>query len=213
MTVADSGVGIPTEVQPRIFEPFFTTKGERGTGLGLAMVFGIIERHGGTVTVASEPGHGTTFTLRLPAQPPSSTPPIQPLDSRPGPLLRILAVDDEPALVNLVAMILRSDGHAIITAATGEAALEQIAAAPFDLVISDLGLGAGINGWELAARIHCICPTTRFILATGWGAEIDAAEAHAQYVDAVLAKPYRAGQLRQAIDAVRGLNDAQVFST
>ena len=121
-----------------------------------------------------------------------------------GPRLRVLAVDDDPALATLVAVLLRPDGHAVVTANSGEEAAERLARDRFDLVISDLGLGTGMTGWELAEHVRAVHAGTPFILVTGWGAAIDPAEARARGVDAVIAKPFRAAQLRAAVADVRG---------
>ena len=207
ISVTDDGPGIAPDLQARIFEPFFTTKGERGTGLGLSMVFGIVERHGGTVTVESEPGHGTAFTISLPVRPAPATP--APIDDVPAVTqLRVLSVDDEPALATLVASFLRKDGHLVVTATTGELALQRLREGMFDLVVSDLGLGDGISGWDLAEQVRAEHPATRFILATGWGSGIDGEEARTRGVDAVLPKPYRADGLRKLVADVMAADRA-----
>ena len=142
------------EVQARIFEPFFTTKGAEGTGLGLAMVFGIVERHGGTVTVSSTEGVGTTFHLRFPEE---AAPATSAVVGRPvvaGHSARVLVVDDEPRLLRLLTAILEREDHEVETAESGEAALIHLEAGHFDLVISDLSLGTGMNGWQLAERVR-----------------------------------------------------------
>ncbi|HTD80189.1 MAG TPA: EAL domain-containing protein, partial [Chloroflexota bacterium] len=200
--VTDSGIGIPPDVKTRIFEPFFSTKGERGTGLGLAQVFGIVEQHRGEVAVDSTPGQGTTVRLTLQAAPPPRAAAQRvpttaaTLDAR---KLRVLAVDDEPAIGSMVKRILRPDGHTVATATSGEQALEQLAADHFDVVISDVGMGPGMNGWELAAEVRRRWPHVRLMLATGWGAAIDPAEARSKGIDAVLAKPYQPADLQQLL--------------
>jgi signal transduction histidine kinase/CheY-like chemotaxis protein len=198
LEVIDDGVGMSAEVQARVFEPFFTTKGERGTGLGLAMVFGIVERHGGQIAVQSAPGRGTTVRLTLPAAGATASEAPAPPSPRAGPR-RILAVDDEPAITRMVAAMLEPDGHTVVTASSGEEALARLAAEPFDVVLSDIGMGAGMNGWDLAARVHASHPGIAFALATGWGAQIEPAEAEAAGVAAVIAKPYRLDDLRRLV--------------
>jgi signal transduction histidine kinase len=111
--------------------------------------------------------------------------------------LRVLAVDDEPNLRDLVGLMLEREGHAVTQAASGEEALEHLEAGSFDLVISDVGMGAGINGWELGRQVRARFPGVRFALATGWGAQIDPAEARAIGVEAIIAKPYRAADLQR----------------
>jgi CheY-like chemotaxis protein len=203
--VADTGVGMTDEIKAHIFEPFFSTKGDAGTGLGLAMVFGVVESHQGSIDVDSAPGRGTRFCLSFPM---AATPRVVSVRSEstestqsPPRALRILAVDDEPAIGASVKRALRSHGHSVVVALSGEAALEQLATERFDVLVSDVGMGAGMNGWELAAAARGSWPHLRIVLATGWGAIIDAEEAHARGVDAVLAKPYVPDELRRAIAA------------
>ena len=202
--VADSGVGMSAEVQARVFEPFFTTKGEHGTGLGLAMVFGIVEQHSGHIEVRSAPGAGTTFRMTFPVIQ------VLPAEAELSPtasvrlellqrLLRVLVVDDEPMMTKAVVRMLKPSGHAVTVAGSGEEALEKLAAQAFDVVVSDLGLGSGMNGWELADAVRHRWPNMRFLLATGWGAAIDPDEARDKGVEAVLSKPYRLIDLIQAL--------------
>jgi signal transduction histidine kinase/ActR/RegA family two-component response regulator len=201
--VTDSGLGMTPEVQERIFEPFFTTKGERGTGLGLAQVFGVVEQHRGTVVVDSSVGVGTTFRLTLPAAAAAPAPQeARPVTSAAARHLRVLAVDDEPTVGTMVRRILRPQGHSVVTATSGEQALECLAGESFDVLISDVGMGPGMNGWELVERVRQSWPEMHVVLATGWGAAIDSAEARAKGVDAVIAKPYRPAELEALLAGV-----------
>jgi CheY-like chemotaxis protein len=200
--IADSGEGMSPEVQERIFEPFFTTKGERGTGLGLAMVFGIVEHHGGHIEVRSAPGDGTTFRISLPLVNPSAVVEVVPAraaTSKPARHLRVLVVDDEPMMTKAVVRMLKPSGHLVKEAGSGEEALDKLAAQSFDAVVSDMGMGAGMNGWELADAVKTRWPSVRFLLATGWGASIDPIEARGRGVASVLSKPY---QLVDLLDAL-----------
>jgi signal transduction histidine kinase/CheY-like chemotaxis protein len=200
--VSDTGPGIPPELQARIFEPFFTTKGEHGTGLGLAQVSGVVARHGGELTVESTPGQGATFRLLLPHAAPSTAHHIPEGhavrgDSR---ARRVLAVDDEPKLRNMVALMLRPEGHHVTQAASAEDALVVMEReGPFDLLLSDISMGPGMSGWELADRVRERWPGTAVVLASGWGAQIDPEEARARGVVGVLWKPFRAVELRRLV--------------
>ena len=202
--VADTGTGMTPEVQAHIFEPFFTTKGERGTGLGLAQVYGIVQRHGGEITVTSSPGNGTTFRLSFPAAAASQPAGVAPGGrAEPQPMaLRVLAVDDEPALARMVSLVLKKHGHQVEVATSGEAALRLLEHGEFDLVITDLGLGSGLNGWQVAEQVAQRWPGVRVALATGWGAGIDATQARARGIQAVVAKPYTAETLRGVVGAI-----------
>lgn len=200
--VADTGIGIPQEALRRVFEPFFTTKGARGNGLGLAIVYGIVERHDGVVSVSSPPGKGTSVSISLPATSAAPTAPPKKPDPAPARLgLRVLVVDDEPSIARMVAMMLAPHGHDVTTVASGEQALDTLTRsdAGFDLVLSDLGLGDGMNGWELLDRVRQHAPSLRFILSTGWGAQIDPADVVARGGQGLLAKPYRLSDLLEAV--------------
>jgi CheY-like chemotaxis protein len=198
--VTDSGLGMSAEVQARVFEPFFTTKGESGTGLGLAMVFGIVEQHGGHINVRSAPGDGTTFRITFPLMGPSQAEPsIVPTQLERSRPLRVLTVDDEPMMTKAVVRMLRPSGHMVVVAASGEEAIEKLVEQPFDVVVSDMGMGLGMNGLDLAEAVKHRWPDVRFLLATGWGAAIDPVEARARGVEAVLSKPYH------PLDLVRAL--------
>ncbi|HEV8635637.1 MAG TPA: ATP-binding protein [Chloroflexota bacterium] len=215
--VTDAGVGMPPEVKARVFEPFFSTKGEQGTGLGLVNVYATVERHDGRIEVDSAPGHGTTFRLSFPAAPqtltaepaPSPTPSVAPRPPPPAVArpaespeqpLRVLVVDDDPRMCRMVYRVLSPKGHEVTEAYTAEEGLDHMARQRYDLVISDLGLGSGMNGWEFAQRVRDDYPDTRFILATGWGNSIDEVRARLFNVAAIVGKPYSIDALVGAVE-------------
>jgi two-component system NtrC family sensor kinase len=143
VSIADTGPGMSTDVQARIFEPFFTTKPEgQGTGLGLSLCRGMIEGHGGRISVESTPGAGATFVIELPL----GTPPaagVDPDTAGEAPAVRgkaILVVDDEPAVAAILAEALADEGHQVDTAPDGAAALAKIRERPYDLIVSDCGM-------------------------------------------------------------------------
>ena len=116
--------------------------------------------------------------------------------------LRILVVDDEPSLVTMLSRLLMSEGHEVSVATSGEEALSILAGSRVDVVISDLGMGAGMNGWELAASLRTLPHRPHFILTTGWGAEIDPDEAAQRGAVAVVSKPYRLPDLRKILNTL-----------
>jgi CheY-like chemotaxis protein len=200
LSVTDTGVGMPPEVQARLFEPFFTTKGVRGTGLGLSMVHGIISRHEGMITVCSAVGQGTTFTLRLPAAhvavaevvpPPTAQIPL-------SGSLNILVIDDEPLLAETLGELLRILGHEAAIVTSGEEGLTRLATTRFDMVMTDLGM-PGMSGWEVAQAVKTRWPQLPVILVTGWGDAVESTRLDGTGVDVVLAKPYRVAQLEAAL--------------
>ena len=196
--VGDTGVGMTEEVRLRCFEPFFTTKADKGTGLGLAMVHGIVQRHGGTVEIASAPGQGTTVTMRLPIM---RT--VNAVATPAGALalvrsLRVLVVDDEPMLQAVVEAYLTSDGHWVVTASSGALALPLLKAGQFDLVITDKAM-PDMNGEQLAVAIQALNPALPVILMTGFGDLMKAQDKMPLHIKAILSKPITEKTLRAAL--------------
>ncbi len=197
LILTDTGIGMTEEVRRRIFEPFFTTKGGQGTGLGLALVYGIMERHGGHIAVVSTPGKGTTVTLRFQAAP--AVTPVGPSPSaRPGPPRRLLLIDDDPTVRRTVASLLRTVGHTVVEADGGAAGLAGLPGTPVDCVLTDLGMPE-VTGWDVARAVRASHPTLPVILLTGWGDQPVVEGAERQLVDKVLGKPFRLEDLLTTI--------------
>jgi signal transduction histidine kinase/ActR/RegA family two-component response regulator len=201
--VADTGVGMDGETRQRCLEPFYTTKGERGTGLGLAMVYGMVQRHSAELEIDSERGKGTTMRLIFPA----ATPALGTVTQFPAShVLRrrlcILIVDDDPLLIKSLRDILETDGHTVKAADGGQAGISAFFAAdklnPFDIVITDLGMPQ-VDGYKVAASIKSGSPRTPVIMLTGWGQRLLAEKSLPDHVDKVLAKPPRIQELRTAL--------------
>ncbi len=202
--VADTGTGMPEEIWQHCFEPFFSTKGEHGTGLGLAVCYGIMQRHGGRIEVESEESKGTTFTIHLPRTPPQSKQ-IEPreADSLSGfsGTLRVLVIDDEEVSRALLSRYLASAGHLVETANSGRQAMQILSAGFFDLVITDRSM-PGIGGDELAHAIKRTSPATPVLMLTGVGDLMNSKVEHPEGVDEILGKPVTQDELLQAIGSV-----------
>ncbi len=207
ISVSDSGPGIDTELLERIFDPFFTTKPVgRGTGLGLSVVQGIMERNGGHVLVDSRPGEGCRFRLLLPpatGQAEEAEPEAD-LTETPATLAgRVLLVDDEPALVDIVAELLNDMGLEVVSADSGGQALEILLSEDsLDLLITDHAM-PGMLGTELARAAREHWPGLPIILVTGYRQAADYADAEGS-VDRVLFKPTRPDDLRTAVQELLG---------
>jgi len=202
--VIDTGVGMDEDTRRRCLEPFFTTKGERGTGLGLAMVYGVAQRHGADVEIDSALGRGTTVRLHFPVptvEPASSI--VMPPQAAPA-RLRILIVDDDPLLLKSLSDTLEADGHLVSAANGGQAGIDAFHAAlrkpdqAFDAVITDLGMPY-VDGRKVAAAIKESAEATPVILLTGWGQWLVADGEVPTHVDRVLSKPPKLRELRAAL--------------
>jgi PAS domain S-box-containing protein len=194
LSIADTGRGMSDDVQKLVFEPFFTTRAaEGGSGLGLALAQEIVQRYGGRISLQSAEGVGTTFTLSFPAinaEAPGVSvflPSLEPL--------RVLVVDDEPEVLDLVRAMLNYGGHAVISAASGPEALDLAEREPIDLVVTDLGM-PGMTGLVLADALKQQRPVP-IILLTGWADDLDPSQV--PHVDVVLAKPLTRERLFSAL--------------
>jgi two-component system cell cycle sensor histidine kinase/response regulator CckA len=204
LRLSDTGCGMPHEVVERIFEPFFTTKavGE-GTGMGLSIVHGIIDSYGGAITVKSKPGVGSTFMIYLPfydvLEPPSEGT-AQPLPQGSG---RILVVDDEAPIVQIVEHLLQRMGYDVVGATSSLEALEMFRAAPgrFDVVLTDQTMPQ-MTGDRLALALRRIRADIPIVLCTGYSQGVNAARAHELGIDAFCMKPLAAHDLAQTLEQV-----------
>lgn len=209
--VQDTGIGMDEETRRRSMEPFFTTKGERGTGLGLAMVYGTVQRHHAEIEIDSTPGRGTAVRivfaherdavdeLPLDAAPPT----VGGADTGHPRSLRLLLVDDERAVRASLQELLELEGHQVHAAPGGQAAIEAFAAAlargeAYDAVITDLGM-PHVDGREVAAAVKRSSPHTPVVMLTGWGRRMKDSGERPSHVDHLLPKPPRIDDLRAAL--------------
>lgn len=196
----DSGCGMSEETRRRVFEPFFTTKGAQGNGLGLAVVWGIVARHGGEVQVESALGRGTTFVVSLPV------PAVLPSDEGAEDLSalpkgkRILLVEDNREILRSLADLLRESGCLVIEAPDGMTGLARIQAEPVDLVLTDLAM-PGISGWEVATACRERFPHAPIGLITGFGDQLEPQKIERHGIKFVVAKPFTSTELLREVAA------------
>jgi signal transduction histidine kinase/CheY-like chemotaxis protein len=202
--VSDTGIGMDEATRAKSLEPFFTTKGERGTGLGLAMVYGMVQRHGAVIEIDSELGKGTAIRLRFPVAAFPHADSTRALGQElPLPHLRILVVDDDPMLLQSLRDTLEGDGHLVDIATGGQEGIDRFrvensGSKPFAVVITDLGMPY-VDGRKVAGAVKTASPSTPVILLTGWGQRLAAEGDTPLHVDCVLAKPPKLRELREAL--------------
>jgi len=210
--VIDNGIGMDEQARAHCLEPFFTTKGERGTGLGLAMVYGTVQRHRGDIEIESRPGQGTTVRLLFRAL---STPGTQTAVEREAERarpLRILLVDDDPLVLEACKSVLEKDGHEVVMAEGGAAGIGTFrqacaGAQRFDLVVTDLGM-PHVDGRQVAAAVKAMEPSRPVIMLTGWGHRLRVEDEIPEFVDRVLGKPPKLQDLRTALIELTSRGDA-----
>ena len=225
LSVRDTGIGMSDSVRQRLFEPFFTTKGERGTGLGLSVAFGIIQRYGGEITVSSTPGTGSEFIVRLPLARPEqenaksgnlaqATPAATPASSA-GPALapvqaralRILVIEDQEPIRRFLETGLKQLGHNPCLTADAKEGIAQFDKDSFDLVVTDLGL-PGASGKDVAAHVQARAPHVPVILLTGWSEQLREQRQALPGVSLVLGKPITLRALGGAIQDLCTVNSS-----
>ena len=200
--VIDSGMGMDEATRLRCFEPFYTTKGDRGTGLGMAMVYGAVKRHSAEIEIESEPGKGTLVRLTFLAHAEIATPKPRAGTALPPPM-RILVTDDNPSVLESLGVVLELDGHMVVPAMGGQAAIDiftarHAAGQPFDAVITDLGM-PHVDGNQVARAVKELAPQAYVILLTGWGRRMTAQGEAPRNVDQILGKPPELDELRAAL--------------
>jgi CheY-like chemotaxis protein/anti-sigma regulatory factor (Ser/Thr protein kinase) len=201
LQITDTGTGMTEEVKKKAFEPFFTTKPFSNTGLGLSMSYGIIKRFGGEIEVESKIGYGSTFTIILPVglegkEEMAISPMIEI-----GKEARILVIDDEETVRNVLSKILTQAKHQVTVAENGEKGLRLFKEKEFDLVLTDLGM-PGMSGWEVSRAIKKMNPHTPVGMITGWGMEVDQAKLEENGVDFIIPKPFQFNHILKVIGEV-----------
>jgi PAS domain S-box-containing protein len=204
LTVSDNGHGMTPEVKERIFDPYFTTKEKgEGTGLGLAMVHGIVKSHGGTITVYSEPEMGSTFHVYLPIMETETDQATGSDEIIPTGSERILFVDDEQPIVDIAKQMVEQLGYSVVTRTSSLEALELFRTKPdeFDLVITDMTM-PNMTGEELANELMFIRPDIPIILCTGFSRSVTEKKAKAMGIQAFIMKPILRQELAETIREV-----------
>jgi signal transduction histidine kinase/ActR/RegA family two-component response regulator len=216
ITISDTGTGMSNEVKSRIFDPFFTTKGTAGLGLGLAVSFGIIRRHGGSIDVESNEGSGTEFRITLPVATTTALTTVENITPVAGSIslvapdakTKVLVVDDEGFVRELLAEILESEDCEVFSAPNGLDALELFRNHIFDGVLTDVGM-PGMSGWELAEEIRRTHETIPIAVITGWGEAVGSNEQKAAGVNWVIAKPFTADRISELVKEIDRLKSQQ----
>jgi len=215
ISVSDTGCGMTPEVRSRIFDPFFTTKGKAGNGLGLAVSYGIILRHEGTIEVVSAAGSGSTFQIKLPLAKGASKAshvetehphvaalvPSLSLVGEPG-RTRILVVDDEPHVRSLLCEMIQIENCEAVAAGSGAEALALFGADNFDAVFTDIGM-PGMSGWDLSRSIRALNADVPLAVITGWGDVVGSNEQEAAHIDWVVTKPFSLTRITEIIEDIQ----------
>lgn len=205
--ITDTGIGMTEEVKKRIFDPFFTTKGVTNSGLGLSVSYGIVKRHGGEILVESKPGMGTTFIFHLPVgyvQEEAKEKAPEPVKE--GRSARILVIDDEDAVRDILSQMLRAEGHQVVLASDGEEGIRRFQKEEFDIVFTDLGMPK-ISGWEVSKRVKGINPRVPIAMITGWGMEVNREKMSESGIDLIVSKPFDFDQVIHLVSEAMELKE------
>jgi CheY-like chemotaxis protein len=198
ITISDNGVGMSDGTLSRVFFPFFTTKGQQSTGMGLAVVYGIIARHKGEIDVTSKIGKGTTFCLTFKT--------MEKVDSKVETLtevkeirkVRALVIDDDENILDVMGDILKFLGHEVTLASSGEEGVELFKEGEFEIVITDLGM-PGISGWEVTRICKSLKPDIPVVMISGWGNQIDDEMVKQSQLNGIMSKPFEMNKIKSMI--------------
>jgi signal transduction histidine kinase len=201
LEVSDSGVGIPAVLHERIFDSFYSTKSaSKGSGLGLAMCRQIAARHNGRIELHSAAGQGTTFRVLLPLAQQQAQPAPELAAPPAAAALRVLVVDDDPAVREVLARVLQRAGHAVTSVASAEEALDRFAPLQYDLIFTDLSL-SGLDGVTLLGQVRALDPQIAAVIITGWG-KLEEGQHQSLGAAAVLTKPFNVAQVLQIVGEI-----------
>jgi len=196
--ISDTGVGIAEETKKRIFEPFFTTKPFTNTGLGLSMSYGIVKRFGGEIEVESKVGQGAVFTITLPIGEDEKEEAVDSQPIKKGRRARILVIDDDAFVRNVLSRTLAQADHQVTLAEDGGKGVQLFKGGGFDMVLTDLGM-PGVSGWEVCRMIKEISPRTPVGMVTGWGDEKNRGKMEEYGLDFFISKPFDFAQILNVV--------------
>jgi CheY-like chemotaxis protein/anti-sigma regulatory factor (Ser/Thr protein kinase) len=199
--ISDTGVGITEKTKKKVFEPFFTTKPFTNTGLGLSMSYGIVKRFGGEIEVESKVGRGTTFTITLPVGEEEREETVDPQMIKKGRKARILVIDDEEFVRDVLSRTLAHADHQVTVAEDGRKGVQLFKEGNFDIVLTDLGM-PGVSGWEVCRMIKEISPHTPVGMITGWGDERNRGKLEEYGLDFFISKPFDFAQILNVVAEV-----------
>ena len=204
--IADTGIGMTDEVKRRVFDPFFTTKGVTNSGLGMSVSYGIIKRHGGEILIESELGKGTHFVIHLPTGYGEEVAVKEATQVKESRQARILVIDDEESVRDVLSRMLKAKGHQVAVASNGEEGIERFRSEPFDMVFTDLGMPK-LSGWEVGKTIKGINPKIPIAMITGWGVELDRQKLSENGIDLSIAKPFNFDQVINLVSEAMELKE------
>jgi CheY-like chemotaxis protein len=173
----------------------------------MSVSYGIIKRHGGEILIESEPGKGTTFVIHLPTGYGEEEVVVKEVPrNKESRQARILVIDDEDAVRDVLSRILKTKGHRVVVASNGEEGIERFGSEPFDLVLTDLGMPK-LSGWEVGKAIKRINPTVPIAMITGWGVELDRGKLSENGIDLIVSKPFNFDQVIRLVSEAMELKE------
>ena len=213
MLVGDSGTGMPKHLMERIFDPFFTTKGPQSTGLGMSVSYGIVTRHQGAISVDSEEGKGTVFTIKFPVREiEKQETEVTPETGGDMQKAAILIIEDEEDVRTLLQDILTMQGHAVVVAQDGREGVALFKTGAFDLVFTDLGM-PGMSGWEVAKVIRAIDLQVSIAIITGWDIHMDKEALEESGVNRIIQKPFTVDVIVRLVREALAIKKAKSFDS
>jgi CheY-like chemotaxis protein len=205
--ISDNGIGMTEEVKKKVFDPFFTTKGVTNSGLGMSVSYGIIKRHGGEILVESDRGKGTSFIIHLPTGYEEEEHRVEKeVSSKETCPARILVIDDEESVRDILSRMLKMKGHQVVAASNGEEGIERFKRGEFDLVFTDLGMPK-ISGWDVGKAIKKMNPRVPIAMITGWGMELNREKLTESGIDLIVSKPFNFDEVIKLVSEAMELKE------